>query len=232
MSEFLQQLEDKIGYHFVSQELPEQALTHKSFSNEQTTRIPHNERLEFLGDAVLELALSDWVFRRYPDIPEGGLTRIRAEVVSESGLVKIARSLSLGDGLRLGKGEEKSGGRDKPSLLSDALEAVLGAVYLDGGFTAACAVVERICAADIQRSAENRYGTDYKTCLQERLQASHGRLPEYVLIDASGPDHERVFSIEVRFDGKLLGRGQGASKKRAEQQAAAAALDHPLARVL
>ncbi len=232
MSKFLEQLEEKIGYQFDCPDLPVQALTHKSYSNEQPSRIPHNERLEFLGDAVLELALSDWVFHQYPDIPEGALTRIRAEVVSESGLEKIARDLNLGSGLRLGKGEEKSGGREKPSLLSDALEAVLGAVYLDGGFAEACAVVERICAADIKRSAENRYGTDYKTCLQERLQASHGRLPQYILVEASGPDHERVFSIEVRFDGKLLGRGQGASKKRAEQQAAAAALDHPLARVL
>ncbi len=190
----------------------------------------HNERLEFLGDAVLELAISDWIYNHYPHIPEGGLTRIRAEVVSEKGLTEIARELSLGDGLRLGKGEEKSGGREKPSLLSDALEALLGAVYCDGGFAEVSRVVARIFRAAIEKSALQRYGSDYKTCLQERLQAQHGALPEYILTQVSGPDHERVFSIEVHFMGKLLGKGSGTSKKSAEQKAAAVALDHPLAR--
>lgn len=227
---FLDTLEVAIGYRFNDPHLLQQALTHKSFSNEQAEVAPHNERLEFLGDAVLELAISEWVFRQYPAIPEGGLTRIRAEVVSEKGLSKVARSLALGEGLRLGKGEARSGGGEKPSLLSDALEALLGAIYCDGGFTSVCAVVERLFADDIEQSAKSRYGTDCKTCLQERLQAIHGRLPEYRLTQTSGPDHERIFSIEVRFDGKLLGSGQGPSKKRAEQQAAAVALDHPLSR--
>lgn len=219
-----------LGYQFKDPHLLMQALTHKSFSNEQVSVTLHNERLEFLGDAVLELAVSDWVYRRYPDIPEGGLTRIRSEVVCETGLTTVARHLRLGDGLRLGKGEEKSGGREKPSLLSDALEAILGAVYCDGGFAAACQVVEVIFSELIDVTARSRYGTDYKTCLQERLQAGYGRLPEYTLTQVSGPDHERVFSMEVRFDGKLLGSGCGPSKKRAEQQAAAAALDHTLVR--
>jgi ribonuclease-3 len=227
---FFDKLEDAIAYQFKNPQLLQQALTHKSFSNEQAAATLHNERLEFLGDAVLELAVSEWVFNRYPDLPEGGLTRIRAEVVSEKGLAKVARTLCLGDGLLLGKGEGRSGGGEKASLLSDALEALLGAVYCDGGFAAACTVVTRLFSADIEHSAQSRYGTDCKTCLQERLQAVHGRLPEYLLTQTSGPDHERVFSIEVRLDGKLLGRGQGPSKKRAEQQAAAAALDHPLAR--
>jgi ribonuclease-3 len=230
LSEFLDKIEGAIGYRFKDRHLLRQALTHKSFSNEQAEGAPHNERLEFLGDAVLELAISAWVFRQYPDIPEGGLTRIRSEVVSEKGLAKVARWLLLGEGLRLGKGEGKSGGREKPSLLSDALEALLGAIYCDGGFPAACAVVEKLFADEIELSAQSRYGTDCKTCLQERLQALHGRLPEYLLTQVTGPDHQRVFSIEVRFDGKLLGSGQGPSKKRAEQQAAAAALDHPLAK--
>lgn len=223
-------LETLLGYQFENPHLSLQALTHKSYSNEQNDLTLHNERLEFLGDAVLELAVSDWVYRHYPDIPEGGLTRIRAEVVCETGLASIARELKIGDGLRLGKGEEKSGGRDKPSLLSDALEALLGAVYCDGGFAAACRVVEQVFTEIIEVTAHSRYGTDYKTCLQERLQADYGKLPEYLLAQVSGPDHERVFSMEVRFDGKLLGSGCGPSKKRAEQQAAAAALDHSLVR--
>lgn len=230
MSDYSSALETSIGYKFKDPKLPQQALTHKSFSNEQAEVAPHNERLEFLGDAVLELAISDWVYRNYPDIPEGGLTRIRSEVVCESGLAEVARKLELGVGLRLGKGEEKSGGRDKASLLSDALEALLGAVYCDGGFAMACQVVEKLFADLVEATARSRYGTDYKTCLQEKLQAGFGRLPEYVLTQVSGPDHERIFSMEVRFDGKLLGSGSGPSKKRAEQQAAAAALDHSIVR--
>ena len=230
MSNDFSSLESLLGYTFQNSYLPQQALTHKSFSNEQNEATLHNERLEFLGDAVLELAISDWVYTRYPDIPEGGLTRIRSEVVCETGLAEVARQLTLGERLRLGKGEEKSGGREKPSLLSDALEALLGAVYCDGGFDAACRVVEKIFVPLVETTARSRYGTDYKTCLQERLQAGYGRLPEYALTNVSGPDHERVFSMEVRFDGKLLGSGCGPSKKRAEQQAAAAALDHSLVR--
>ncbi|MCK4622376.1 MAG: ribonuclease III [Desulfuromonadales bacterium] len=227
---FIEKLEKVLGYHFTDQQLPLQALTHKSFSNEQSDSVQHNERLEFLGDAVLELAVSEFVFKQYPDIPEGGLTRIRSEVVCEVGLAEVAQQLVLGEGLRLGKGEEKSGGRGKSSLLADALEALLGAVYCDGGFAAASQVIETIFRSLIEQSALSRYGTDYKTCLQERLQACSGRLPEYLLIRVAGPDHERIFSMEVRFDGKLLGSGHGPSKKRAEQQAAAAALDHPLVR--
>ena len=223
-------LENILDYQFKNPQLLQQALTHKSYSNEQSEVTLHNERLEFLGDAVLELAVSDLVYRRYPDIPEGGLTRIRSEVVCETGLAAVARRLNLGEVLLLGKGEEKSGGREKPSLLSDALEALLGAVYCDSGFVVACQVVETIFAEKIEVTARSRYGTDYKTCLQERLQAGHGKLPEYILTQVSGPDHERIFSMEVRFAGKLLGSGCGPSKKRAEQQAAAAALDHSLVR--
>lgn len=230
MSTYTSILETLLGYQFKNPQLPLQALTHKSYSNEQAVATLHNERLEFLGDAVLELAVSDWVYRRYPDIPEGGLTRIRSEVVCETGLAVVARQLKLGDGLRLGKGEAKGGGREKPSLLSDALEALLGAVYCDGGFAAACQVVEKIFTEMIEQTARSRYGTDYKTCLQERLQAGFGQLPEYHLAQVAGPDHERIFSMEVRFDGKLLGSGCGPSKKRAEQQAAASALDHSLVR--
>lgn len=224
---FLAVLESQIGYRFHDRQLPRQALTHKSYSNEQLEPCRHNERLEFLGDAVLELAVSQRVYTHYPQIPEGGLTRIRSEVVSEKGLLPIARQLALGKGLLLGRGEEKSGGRKKASLLTDALEALLGAVFCDGGYPAACDVVDRLFAETIEAMAGSQYGTDYKTRLQERLQARFNRLPQYDLVQVSGPDHRRVFRMEVRFDGKVLGSGEGSSKKHAEQQAAAAAMRHP-----
>lgn len=188
----------------------------------------HNERLEFLGDAVLELAVSEWVFTNYPEVPEGGLTRLRSEVVSEKGLLAVARQLDLGAGLRLGRGEEKGGGRAKPSLLSDALEALLGAVFCDGGFAGASRVVERLFAETIDQMADMQYGTDHKTRLQETLQARFNQLPQYSMVQVSGPDHQRIFRMEVRFNDQLLGVGEGSSKKLAEQQAAAMALNHPL----
>jgi len=228
VEEYLTNLEAEIGYTFTDRQLLFQALTHKSFSNEQAELVPHNERLEFLGDAVLELAVSTWVFNHYPDIPEGGLTRIRAEVVSERGLAQVATQLQIGAALRLGKGEKRSGGGDKPSLLADALEALLGAIYRDGGFAPASKVVEGLFCELIEKSALLRYGSDYKTCLQERLQALYSKLPEYHLVEVAGPDHQRVFSMEVSLSGELLGQGSGSSKKSAEQKAAAAALDHPL----
>jgi len=222
------QLQQKLGYTFSDPGLIVQALTHKSFSNEQPEAVGHNERLEFLGDAVLELAVSDLVYRLYPDIPEGGLTRIRAEVVSEKGLTEIARDLQIGSFLRLGRGEMNNQGYNKPSLLSDALEALLGAVFHDGGFSAACQVVEKNFMAAIEDSALLRYGSDHKTCLQEHLQLYFNGLPEYHLSQIEGPDHSKIFFMEVHFNNKVLGRGRGSSKKSAEQQAAAAALDHPL----
>jgi len=221
-------LEAAISYTFTDRQLLLQALTHKSFSNEQAEFVPHNERLEFLGDAVLELVVSDWVFNRYPDIPEGGLTRIRAEVVSEKGLFQVARQLDIGTVLRLGKGEQRSGGREKPSLLADALEALLGAIYREGGFSAVDLVIKKIFYEMIEKSALLRYGSDYKTYLQERLQALYSQLPEYILAEVSGPDHQKIFSTEVYLSGELLGKGTGSSKKSAEQKAAAVALDHPL----
>ena len=232
MKETLDSLETSMAYHFHDRQLPLQALTHKSYSNEQRRLVAHNERLEFLGDAVLELVISDLVYQRYPDIPEGGLTRLRAEVVSEKGLSAVARKLRIGSGLRLGRGEQRNGGKDKDSLLADALEALFGAVYLDGGFSAVRQVIERIFSEVIAAAARQRYGSDYKTCLQERLQARFNQLPEYQLTEVCGPDHELIFNVEVRFSGQVLGRGSGASKKRAEQKAAAGALDHPLIRGL
>lgn len=234
MNEFsFAQLQDRLGFKFNSLALLQQALTHKSFTNEQRETLqPHNERLEFLGDAVLELAVSQYVYLHFPQIPEGGLTRIRAEVVCEKGLERIARRLQLGAGLRLGRGEEKCGGRKKASLLSDAVEALIGAIFLESGFSAACAVVEHLCADDILASAESRLGSDYKTALQEKLQAVFNELPVYQLVGSEGPDHDRSFVVQVEFHGEILGCGQASSKKQAEQKAAAAALKHAFVRKL
>ncbi|MCK4502327.1 MAG: ribonuclease III [Desulfuromonadales bacterium] len=226
----MEHIERTIGYKFNDRMLLQQALTHKSYSNEQPQFISHNERLEFLGDAVLELAVSDLVYNHYPDIPEGGLTRIRAEVVSEKGLAEIARQLEIGAGMLLGRGERKSGGNEKSSLLADTLEALLGAIFCDQGFLVVSRVIGNIFSDAIEKSAQIRYGSDYKTCLQERLQAKYGELPEYLLAQVSGPDHQRIFSMEVYYANKLIGKGSGSSKKSAEQKAAAAALDHPLLR--
>lgn len=220
-----QSLEEKIRHHFSQSDLLQESLTHKSFSNEQPGQeVPHNERLEFLGDAVLDLVISQLIFRSFPRLPEGELTRIRAEVVSEKALAALARTFGLGSCLRLGRGEERSGGRDKDSLIADAFEAVLGAVFLDAGFEAAQGVIERLFSEGVMHSARRKVGVDCKTRLQEIFQARHGRPPEYVLLEAEGPDHQRIYSVEVRFDGTAIGRGRGRTKKKAEQEAASEAL--------
>lgn len=219
-------LQEKIGYRFSNRDLLGEALTHKSYSNEQVAgNAPHNERLEFLGDAVLELAISERAFDAFPDFPEGELTRVRAELVSEASLARVARVLDLGAGLRLGRGEERTGGRDKPSLLADALEALLGAVFCDGGFAAARQVVGRLFGAALDAAARRKLGSDYKTRLQELLQGTRGRAPRYRLVEASGPDHQRSYRVEVLCGEEVLGAGSGRSKKAAEQAAARQALE-------
>lgn len=218
-------LQVTIGYRFRDPHLLREALTHKSFSNEQARRdIPHNERLEFLGDAVLDLVVSDLIFRSYPSLPEGELTRIRAEIVSERGLAEIARRIGIGGGLLLGRGEERSGGREKDSLIADALEAVLGAVFRDGGLEPVSEIVARLCLPAIEVAVRRKNGVDHKTRLQELLQGRCGRAPAYVLVDAEGPDHDRIYTVEVRFDGEAIGKGRGRTKKGAEQEAAREAL--------
>jgi ribonuclease-3 len=218
-------LEETIGYRFSDTALLRESLTHKSFSNEQAGRgVPHNERLEFLGDAVLDLVVSHALFRSFPDLAEGELTRIRAEVVSEKGLAAIGRQLGLGASLRLGRGEDRSGGREKDSLVADALEAILGAVFCDGGFENARRIIEALCIAPIECSAQRKAGIDYKTRLQELLQARQGRPPTYALTLTEGPDHERVYTVEVCSEGETIGCGRGRTKKAAEQEAAQEAL--------
>lgn len=218
-------LQTRIGYRFSNPALLRESLTHKSFSNERPGEsVPHNERLEFLGDAVLDLAVSRRIFRDFPALPEGELTRIRAEVVSEKALAAVARDLDLGNCLRLGRGEERSGGREKESLVADALEAALGAVFCDGGFEPACSVIETLFGPAAVLSASRKTGIDHKTRLQELLQARHGHPPVYVLIRTEGPDHQRLYTVEVRLDDRPIGVGQGRNKKAAEQAAACEAL--------
>jgi ribonuclease-3 len=219
-------LEEKIAYIFSDKALLDEALTHKSFSNEQADRVtPYNERLEFLGDAVLSLVVSHYMYRTFPQLPEGEMTRIRAEVVSEKGLEVVARAMDLGRFLRLGRGEERTGGRQKSSLVANAMEALLGAVFCDGGFGSVRPVVEALFVDHIHRSARCKAGVDYKTRLQECLQAQFGEMPGYDLAQVDGPPHKRRYTVHACFRGETVGRGEGRSKKAAEQAAARVALE-------
>jgi ribonuclease III len=202
-------------------ELLERALTHRSFAYENGG-LPTNERLEFLGDSVLGLIVTDTLFREYPDLPEGQLAKLRAAVVNMRALAGVARGLQLGSYVRLGKGEEGTGGRDKSSILADTLEAVIGAVYLEGGMTEADALVHRLFDPVIARSARLGAGLDWKTSLQELTAAELLGVPEYH-VDESGPDHQKSFRASVMIGGRIFGEGEGRSKKEAEQQAAEAA---------
>ena len=215
-------LEEQLGYTFRQRELLEAAVTHRSWANEQG-RTDHYERLEFLGDAVLGLVAAEWLYRRLPDQPEGELARLKSHLVSAPVLAHHAEELGLGELLRLGVGEERSGGRTKPSLLADSLEGVLGAVYIDGGLEGARHAIEAL----LERAMANQVEVaeaDAKTRLQEWAQARGGELPNYVLVGEEGPDHAKLFTMECRFGGRALGSGTGRTKKHAEQRAAAAAL--------
>jgi ribonuclease III len=201
--------------------LLERALTHRSFAYENGG-LPTNERLEFLGDSVLGLIVTDTLFRGHPDLPEGQLAKLRAAVVNMRALAGVARQLDLGAYIRLGRGEEGTGGRDKASILADTLEAVIGAVYLDQGLKAADALVHRLFDALITRSASLGAGLDWKTSLQELTATEELGVPEYH-VEESGPDHQKSFRAVVSVGGVEYGRGEGRSKKEAEQQAAEAA---------
>jgi ribonuclease III len=214
------QLQDALGVPLAA-ELLERALTHRSFAYENGG-LPTNERLEFLGDSVLGLIVTDTLFREYPDLPEGQLAKLRAAVVNMRALAGVARGLQLGSYVRLGKGEEGTGGRDKSSILADTLEAVLGAVYLDQGLNEADALVHRLFDPVIARSARLGAGLDWKTSLQELTAAEILGVPEYH-VEESGPDHQKSFRASVRIAGRTYGEGEGRSKKEAEQQAAEAA---------
>ena len=215
-------LEEALGYQFEDRALLMRSLVHRSYLDENPD-LSSNETLEFLGDAVLQLAVTDFLIHEYPDLPEGQLAKVRAAVVSEPILAQLAAGFGIGEAVRLGKGEAMTGGRAKNSILSDAMEAVLGALYLDAGFEAARRVVVDHWADLLRQRAEEPGRHDYKTRLQELL-ARAGKEPQYV-IDAEGPDHERSFTATVVVDGAEVGRGVGTSKKRAQQAAAARALE-------
>lgn len=217
-------LEEKLGYQFKDITLLENALTHSSYANEHHMgSLNSNERLEFLGDSVLGMVVADNLYRTFPKLPEGDLTRLRANLVCEGSLVLVAKQLNLGSYLRLGKGEEASGGRERPSIIADAVEAVLAAVYLDGGISQARRIIQHYILdhmAEVQRASR-----DHKTYLQELIQRKSGQVLSYHLVGESGLDHAKTFIMEVRLNGKAIGQGQGRSKKEAEQMAAKAAIE-------
>lgn len=219
-------LEERLGYTFRDRKRLEGALYHSSYANEhRSLGIHSNERLEFLGDAVLGLVTADYLFRKHPDLPEGDLTRIRAALVCEESLHEVAQSLDLGSYLKLGKGEEAGGGRHRASILADATEAVFAAVYLDGGITAASELIHRVLL-DVEREevVEERR-RDYKTLLQEHIQRKAGQELTYCMVREEGPDHAKTFVTEVRLNGTAIGEGSGHSKKESEQMAAKSALE-------
>ena len=217
-------LEQKIGYTFRDRSLLENALTHSSYANEHREKgALSNERLEFLGDSILGLVVADHLYRTRPDLPEGDLTRIRAALVCENSLVDVAKELDLGSYLKLGKGEESGGGRHRPSIQADAVEAMLAAVYLDGGIGQARKLIHTLILG--HEREKTAAGRDYKTALQELIQRESGQVLTYRLIGESGPDHAKIFSMEVLLNGEAIGSGQGHSKKEAEQAAARAAVE-------
>ena len=218
MKERLKGLEQKIGYKFRDFSLLEHAMMHSSYTNER--HLPKeqcNERLEFLGDAVLELVSSEFLFKESPKMPEGELTKTRASMVCEPSLALCAGDIGLGEYLLLGKGEEATGGRKRDSVTSDALEALIGAVYLDGGFTSAKEFIHKFVLTDLE---DKKLFYDSKTILQEMVKAEKGGKISYRLVSAEGPDHDRTFSVEALIGERVFGEGKGRSKKAAEQQAA------------
>jgi len=220
------ELEGKLSYKFSEPSLLIQALTHKSYANENRIEgVGHNERLEFLGDTVLDFIISDFIMKLCPESPEGELSKLRAVVVSEANLSRVARDLGFGDYLLLGKGEEQTGGREKNSLLANALEAVIASLYMDGGLDVAYRFILDRFESDIRGMVANGLTYDYKTDLQEHCQSRFGALPKYSIVKESGPDHQKVFEVEILADGRTLGNGVGRSKKEAEQQAAREALE-------
>ena len=219
-------LEERLGYTFRDRKRLEGALYHSSYANEhRSLGIHSNERLEFLGDAVLGLVTADYLFRKHPDLPEGDLTRIRAALVCEESLHEVAQSLDLGSYLKLGKGEEAGGGRQRASILADATESVFAAVYLDGGLEAARALIHRVLLDKERETDVEERRRDYKTLLQEHIQRKAGQELTYCMVREEGPDHAKTFVTEVQLNGAAIGEGSGHSKKESEQMAAKSALE-------
>ena len=220
----IKDLEAAIGYKFKNITLLQNALTHSSYANEQWhDSLKSNERLEFLGDSVLGMVVAEHLYKTFPDRLEGDLTRMRADMVCEASLAKIAERIELGQYLLLGHGEEQSGGRNRPSILADAVESVLAACFLDGGMDAARSFIEKFVLCNVPQSRLRN--VDYKTALQELVQQKKNQQISYRLVGESGPDHNKSFCVEVTLNGTVVGKGTGSSKKRAEQDAARIAME-------
>lgn len=215
-------LEKAIGYTFKDRSLLEEALTHSSYANEGNRNLVCNERMEFLGDSVLSVVSAEFLFTKFPDMPEGSLSKLRSSLVCTASLSGFARQIKLGDYLKLGKGEMLSGGSDRPSILEDVFEALIAAVYLDGGLEAARRHIVHFLESELQNHQINF--KDYKSRLQEFIQQNPDGNLTYRIIGESGPDHDKMFEAEVCFDSNVIGRGKGKSKKQAEQEAAREAL--------
>ncbi len=220
----LESLEKKVDYSFKDKSLLNMALTHTSYVKGDGRASEHNERLEFLGDAVLELCVSEYLYNRFSEYNEGDMTRLRAQTVCEGALFDVAKRLGLGSALLLGRGEDHSGGREKPSILSDAVEALIGALYIDGGMDTARRFIMSFIGEAVQSAVSGGPHKDYKTMLQEYVQKRHMGQIAYVLTGSSGPDHNKVFAMDVSVAGTVVGSGEGKTKQEAGQQAAKAAL--------
>ncbi len=221
--EELNRFEEYIGYHFENKELLTEALSHSSYANEKKKCRCSNERLEFLGDSVLSIIVSEYLFTNYKEMPEGELTKLRASLVCEKALHVFAKEIHLGEFLLLGKGEENTGGRNRSSILADAFEAVIAAIYLDGGIEPAKKHVLRFIPSHVEKSGRLNF-RDYKTVLQEIIQKNPEEKVEYVLAGETGPDHDKAFTVNVCLNSNVIGTGTGKSKKSAEQMAAKEAL--------
>ena len=220
----IKDLEKAIGYQFGNISLLQNALTHSSYANERYhNSLMSNERLEFLGDSILGMVVAEHLYRNFPDRPEGELTRMRADMVCEKALARVANQIGLGEHLLLGKGEEQAGGRGRDSILADAVESVIAACYLDGGMEAAKAFISRFVLVNVPVSRLTN--ADYKTALQELVQQKRNQVLTYTMTGESGPDHDKRFEVELTLNGQVVGRGIGSSKKRAEQDAARNALE-------
>ncbi|MBR7007297.1 MAG: ribonuclease III [Ruminococcus sp.] len=221
--EKLKQFQQVIGYKFKNEKLLYEALSHSSFANESKKQRNSNERLEFLGDSVLSVIVSDYIFEHLKHLPEGELTKLRASLVCEKALFDFSKKIDLGNFIFLGKGEELTGGRERPSIVSDAFEAVIAAIYLDGGMKSAAKYVLSFIPEDIKPHSVVSF-VDYKTALQEIIQKNPEEKVEYVLSDETGPDHDKKFTVQVMLNSNIIGTGVGRSKKAAEQNAAKEAL--------
>ncbi len=220
----IKDLEEALGYRFKNITLLQNALTHSSYANERWhDSLRSNERLEFLGDSILGMTVAEHLYRNFPDRPEGELTRMRADMVCETSLAKVATQINLGAHLLLGNGEEQGGGRNRASILADAVESVIAASFLDGGMTATEGIIQRFILSNVPSG--RMQNQDYKTALQELVQQKKNQQLSYALVGENGPDHDKQFFVEVSLNGQVVGRGTGSSKKRAEQDAARAAIE-------